>query len=513
MNLIQRVQDILLKPKETWPAIAARPAGPPPNHATAEHLAYVIYTSGSTGRPKGVMVTQRGLVNYLSWCVAAYDVAAGQGALVHSSIAFDLTITGMFAPLLVGRPVRLLPDELGPEALHAALAEQHDLSLVKLTPAHLDLLREWIAPERAAGRARAFIIGGEQLLAESLRFWQAHAPATILVNEYGPTETVVGCCVYVAPPEARAGAVPIGRPIANTRLYVLDRHMQPAPIGVPGELYIGGAGVARGYLGQPGLTAERFVPDAFGAEPGARLYRTGDLARYAADGNLEFLGRRDQQVKLRGFRIETGEIEAALLLHPAVRAAAVLLRDTPAGAQLVAYLAPAEAPADELRAFLKQRLPEYMLPGAYVPLGALPLTPNGKLDREALPAPEPAARHDGAYVAPRNPAEERLAAVWAEVLGLERVSVHDNFFALGGHSLLAAQMIGRARRALGANLTLRALFEAPTIAGLAATIAPPADDTDLDDDIPLLARGGRSIDQLLAELEQLPRADDTPEEQ
>jgi amino acid adenylation domain-containing protein len=506
----------LVRLDRDWPAIARHPEAAPANAASPDHLAYLIYTSGSTGRPKGVLITQRGLVNYLSWCVPAYRVAEGQGALVHSSIAFDLTVTSLFAPLLAGRPLMLLPDELGPEALHGALAAAHDLSLVKLTPAHLDLLREWLAPEQAAGRTRAFIIGGEQLPAESLRFWQAHAPGTLLVNEYGPTETVVGCCVYTAQPGApSAGAVPIGRPIANTRLYVLDPAGRPVPIGVPGELYIGGDGLARGYQGQPALTAERFVPDPFGATPGARLYRSGDRVRYRADGNLEFLGRRDQQIKLRGFRIETGEIEAALLQHPAVAAAAVALHSAPpAGPRLVAYVVAhgrraaadepdAEAFGRELRAFLKQRLPEYMLPAAVVALDALPLTPNGKLDRAALPAPADA--HPGAaFVAPRTPAEAQLAAIWSAVLGRERVGVHDNFFALGGHSLLAAQMIARARRALNADLTLRALFEAPTVAGLAATLAPAGAADALDDDIPLLARGQRSIDQLLDELEQPP---------
>src|SRR5262249_34396338 len=256
----------------------------PSRLTTPNHLAYAIYTSGSTGTPKGILVTHRGLTNYLSWCIQAYPLAAGQGAPVHSSVAFDLTVTALFAPLLAGRAVHMLPEPEGVEALATALRKTRDFSLVKITPAHLELLRAQIRPKEAAGLTRAFIIGGQSLTAETVNFWREHAPDTILMNEYGPTESVVGCCVYrVTADTAKAGPVPIGRPIANTHLYILDRHLHPVPIGVSGELYIGGDGLARGYLNRPELTRKRFVPDPFSSQPDARIYRTGDLARYRPD--------------------------------------------------------------------------------------------------------------------------------------------------------------------------------------------------------------------------------------
>ncbi|MCG8351746.1 MAG: amino acid adenylation domain-containing protein [Chloroflexales bacterium] len=469
----------LIKLDADWPTVAQQPATNLQSGVTAENLAYVIYTSGSTGQPKGALIVHRGLVNYLTWAVDAYAVAEGCGAPVHSSIAFDLTVTSMFTPLLAGRAVYLASEDGGIEPLSAALTQLENISLVKITPAHLELLGQQIPAAQAAGRTRAFIIGGENLLPQHVRFWQEHAPDTLLINEYGPTETVVGCCVYTAPPGVATGALPIGRPISNTQLYVLDRSMQPAPLGVVGELYIGGAGVARGYLNRPTLTAERFVtlPDLPTA---GRLYKTGDLVRYRADGVLEFLGRTDDQVKLRGFRIELGEIEAALAQHPSVHEAAVIVREDVLGAKrLVAYIvAGGEAPAPDaaeaavapLRAFVAARLPDYMIPAAFVMLAELPLTPNGKVDRKALPAPD-GARPDGQveYVAPRTPAEQILAAIWAQVIGVERVGVYDNFFALGGDSIMSIQVIARAKQA-GLRLTPRQLFEAPTVAGMAALL-------------------------------------------
>ncbi len=495
---------------------------------TPEQLAYVIYTSGSTGRPKGAMITQRGLVNYLTWAVDFYHVAEGNGAPVQSSIAFDLTVTSVLAPLLAGRPVELLPEGADATELGERLRAQPGYSLVKITPAHLELVSQQLAPHEAAGGAGCFVIGGEQLRAETLNLWREHAPATRLVNEYGPTETVVGCCVYeVQPGDPTSGAVPIGRPIQNTQLYVLDAAMQPVPVGVIGDLYIGGAGVGRGYLNRPELTAERFLDFGlaildFGLSDSAsqshiqnlksKIYKTGDRARYRPDGVLEYLGRADDQVKIRGFRIELGEIEAVLAEHPAVADVAVVVReDTPGVKRLVAYVVPgknaetqrprdaennlvhvpdsvdsqssivnrqssistSQSPISNLQERLRQRLPDHMVPTAIVELDALPLTPNGKVDRRRLPAPEGEAPRAGgpAYVAPRTPTEQTLAAIWSEVLGLAQVGVDDNFFSLGGDSILSIQVIARAQAA-GLALTPRQLFEAPTVAGLSVLATP-----------------------------------------
>ncbi len=323
-----------------WNQVAAHETNNLQSGGTPENLVYVIYTSGSTGRPKGAMILHRGLTNYLAWCIKAYDVRPGAPVPLHSSISFDLTVTALYAPLLCGATVELLPEEAGVEALTNALRNAHERSLVKITPAHLDLIGKQLQPSEAANRVRSFIIGGENLLTDTVRFWLDHAPDTVLINEYGPTETVVGCCVHKANGNTlRSASVPIGRPIANTQLYILDPQLQPVPIGIAGELYIGGMGLARGYLNRPELTAERFIPHPFTAEPGARLYKTGDLAHYRADGTIEYLGRIDDQVKVRGYRIELGEIEAVLNEHWGVRQNAVVAReDEPGNKQLVAYV-------------------------------------------------------------------------------------------------------------------------------------------------------------------------------
>ena len=443
---------------------------------TAENLAYVMYTSGSTGKPKGVMIPHRGLVNYLSWATKAYEVAARGGAPVHSSIGFDLTITSLFSPLLVGRRVVLLPEHHGVDALSALLRREKDFSLIKITPAHLEVLSQELQPGEAARCAGAFIIGGEALWGEQLTFWCAHAPGTRLINEYGPTETVVGCCVYEVPAGSfPSGPVPIGRPIANTELYILDRHHQPAPIGVPGELYIGGMGLARGYLNSPELTADKFIDHPFSSEPKARLYKTGDLVRYQPDGTIEYLGRLDDQVKIRGFRIELGEIEAALLALAAIEQAVVLVReDIPGDKRLVAYLvcAPGQTlQVESLRSQLQQQLPVYMVPSAFVPLNALPLTSNGKVDRRALPSPDQSRPGlEKTFVAPNTRSEEVLAKIWANLLKLEQVGIHDNFFDLGGHSLLAVRLMSQIEKSFGKKLPLAILFQAPTIEQLAELI-------------------------------------------
>lgn len=437
--------------------------------------AYVIYTSGSTGRPKGAVIPHRGVVNYLSWCVEAYELNHGNGAPVHSSIAFDLTITALFAPLLRGKPTLLLPEEDTLEVLAKALRPSEPFGLVKITPAHLELLARLIPPAEAAKAARFFVIGGENLRSEVLAFWRKHAPETALINEYGPTETVVGCCVYQVPPgELRPGVVPIGRPIANTQLYVLDARQQPVPVGVAGELYIGGEGVGLGYLNRPELTAERFLPNPFAPGSSSRLYRTGDRVRYLADGNLECLGRIDQQIKLRGHRVELGEIEAVLKEHDSVAEAAVVVReDTPGDQRLVAYLVPSAAASpdlESLRKHARRLLPAHMCPVAWRIISKIPLTPNGKLDRGALPPPESVASSAREVALPRTAAEQRILEIWRELLRVEQVGIHENFFDLGGHSILLIQLHARIQEAFQREFPLIEMFRHPTVARLAELV-------------------------------------------
>ncbi|MBE9209291.1 amino acid adenylation domain-containing protein [Nostoc sp. LEGE 06077] len=462
-----------------WSAIAQETTANLITQTTSQNLAYVIYTSGSTGKPKGTLITHQGLVNYLSWCTQAYNVEQGTGTLVHSPLGFDLTITSLFSPLLVGRQVELLPENQGIDALSSALRRSNNLSLVKITPAHLDLLKRQLSPEEIANRTRAFIIGGENLLAEKLTFWQDFAPDTMLINEYGPTETVVGCCVYQVPNNQRdSGSIPIGKPIANTKLYVLDKHGQPVPIGVVGELYIAGLGLARGYLNRPELTAQKFIPNPFSNRPGERLYRTGDLARYRLDGSIEFLGRMDNQVKIRGFRIELGEIEAVLDQHPEVKEVVVIARDDVDNQKrLVAYIVVNQKPGvsiSELRNYLGEKLPRYMIPAALIKLDALPLTPNGKVDYRALPEQ---AQLDLAesYVAPQSELEQIITNIWQELLHLEKVGIHHNFFDIGGHSLLMVQVHSKLQKVLNRDISILDLFQYPTISKFAKYLSQEQD--------------------------------------
>jgi amino acid adenylation domain-containing protein len=453
--------------------LGRQPASAPAEVAEPGSLAYVMYTSGSTGNPKGVMVPHRGLVNYLTWSRSAYSLEEGSGSLVHSPIAFDFTVTSLLAPLLAGGRVVLLPEDGGVGALSTALRQGNDFTLVKVTPAHLQLLRQQMIDDGLPGKMRVLVVGGEALTASGLERFQKHAEETRLVNEYGPTETVVGSIAYEVPPGAPlTGAVPIGRPIANTRVYLVEGELQPVPLGAPGELLIGGAGVTRGYLGQPVATALSFIPDPFG--DGERLYRTGDLVRYLRDGNLEFVGREDGQVKVRGYRVETGEIEATFLRHPGIREAVVMVReDTPGDRRLVAYLIGAQRQAprvDELRRYLSESLPDHMVPSAFVILPAFPLTLNGKLDRRALPAPGPERPElDQEYVAPRTSLEEVLATIWVAVLGVDRVGIHDSFFALGGDSIRSVRVVALAKER-GLEFVIQDLFRNPTVAALAADL-------------------------------------------
>jgi len=491
-----------------WAAVAGCPRHDPAVELSEDDLAYLIYTSGSTGLPKGVQVTHGGLANYLLWARGYYQLDGARGAPLFGSIAYDLTVPSFLLPLVSGRDVSVVAEDRGQAALISLLREPGDFSLVKITPAHLDLVCEEAAGTGVIGSVRAFVVGGEEMKPEMVAAWRRAAPLARIINEYGPTEAVVGCVVYEVPDTIDPSVpVPIGRPIANTRAYVLDGQLQPVPVGVIGELYVGGAGVARGYLKRPELTAEMFLPDPSGREPGARMYRTGDLARRRPDGDLGFLGRGDDQVKIRGYRVEPGEIEARLLLAPGVREAAVVARqDQPGDKRLVAYVVqagkdaappqampPAGGPGGRdasspqastavLREFLGRTLPGYMVPATFVILDALPLGASGKVDRRALPMPDRSGPASGReHVAPRTDVEKLLAGIWADALGVSRVGVHDGFFDLGGDSIMVLPMMAAARKA-GLSITMRTLYENETLAelaealtrGAAATAGEPA---------------------------------------
>ncbi|ALN59020.1 linear gramicidin synthetase subunit C [Lysobacter enzymogenes] len=436
------------------------------------HPAYVIYTSGSTGTPKGVTVSHRSAAHYFAWSRHAYfaanDAAGGNGSATTLSAAFDGSVTVLFGPLLAGQPLTLVETD---QDFSRLLATQPagGYELLKLTPAHLKLLNATLEPG-APAPARTLLLGGEALVPADLAFWQQRYPDVRLINEYGPTEATVGCSTYEVDADMReASAVSIGTPIWNARLYVLDEKLRPQPCGVAGELYIAGAGLARGYLNRPGLSAERFVADPFAA--GERMYRTGDLARWREDGRLDCLGRIDHQVKIRGYRIELGEIEAALAQAGFAQNAVIAREDHAGHKQLVAYLATDDLDAAALRAQLARRLPDYMIPAAFVALDALPLTGNGKLDRKALPAPQ---LRSASERAPRDAAETLLCELFAEILHLPQVGIDDNFFALGGDSIGSTQLVGRLRRA-GWSASVRTVFEHQSPEALAQVIRPLAD--------------------------------------
>jgi amino acid adenylation domain-containing protein len=437
----------------------------------SENLAYLIYTSGSTGTPKGVLVSHRNLV-HSTFARFRYYQERLDSFLLLSPFAFDSSVAGLFWTLCRGGML-VIPEEDSHQdpAYLAGLIERHSVSHLLGLPALYELILREARPRQLTS-LRTVIVAGEPCPSELVQHHAETLPQAALFNEYGPTEATVWSSVYrFVPSVSFCGPVSIGRPLANTQIYVLDSQLQPVPIGVTGEVYIGGAGVARGYLNHPAQTAERFVPNAFSAKPGARCYRTGDLARFLADGNIEYIGRNDFQVKIRGYRIELSEIELALAQHPDVREAVVLANKT--NERLTAYVVLKEissATTRQLKDFLKERLPDYMRPTSFVLLDALPLTTTGKVDRKALPTDQIGVEANETYLAPRTPLEQVLAGMFSQILSLERIGADDSFFDLGGHSLLATQILSRVREAFQLELPLRKFFRAPTVAGLAAAI-------------------------------------------
>jgi amino acid adenylation domain-containing protein len=441
-------------------------------------LVYVIYTSGSTGRPKGTAMAHGSMVNLIEWHRSTFGTEEGTRVLQFAALSFDVAFQETFSTLCTGGTLVLLDEWVRRDARAlVAFLSHHSIERLFLPPLMLQSVAEYCRTTGTLpGTLRDVITAGEQLrISPEITALFLKLPGCRLHNHYGPTETHVVTALTLSEDPQQWPTLPsIGRPISNTQIYVLDSRQQPVPIGVVGEIYIGGAGVAQGYLGQPDLTAQRFLSDPFSTQANARLYRTGDLGRWNTDGTLEYLGRNDHQVKIRGYRVELGEIEAQLARHVQVKEAAVIARDdVPGQKRLVAYITPRdqhEPSVEDLRAHLKAVLPEYMVPSAIVVLPALPLTPSGKLDRRALPAPDLEAYSTRQYEPPQGQVEEILAAIWHELLHLERVGRHDNFFELGGHSLLATRVISRIREKLRVELPVRAVFESPTLQQLATRV-------------------------------------------
>jgi amino acid adenylation domain-containing protein len=455
-----------------------------PAQATSNDLAYIIFTSGSTGTPKGVMLRHQPIVNVIDWVNRTFGVGPTDRVLFVTSLCFDLSVYDIFGLLAAGGSVRVVADRdlHDPEQLVRLLCEE-SITFWDSAPAALQQLVPFFPAASLMGsgadtrQLRLVFLSGDWIPVTLPDQVRAMFPRAAVIALGGATEAAIWSNYYpVGVVEPQWTSIPYGKPIQNARYHILDAGLSPCPIGVVGNLYIGGECLASGYVNEPALTAEKFIPDPFGDVPGARLYKTGDLARYWADGTIEFLGRRDHQIKIRGFRVELGEIETVLGQHPAVREAVVLARqDTPGDKRLVAYVV-ADDPAatlslSELRGYLKERLPEYMMPAAFVLLDALPLTPNGKVDRKALPAQDAARPDLGViFVAPRTATEVQLAEIWVQLLGVERVGIHDNFFELGGHSLLATEAVSDMRQAFQVELPLRSLFESPTVAELSRVI-------------------------------------------
>ena len=465
----------VLCPDAEWDVISGESEENPVVAVGPDNLAYVLYTSGSTGQPKGVQVTHRAINNHMLWKQMQVRPTAPDRILQKTSFTFDASISEFFLPLMSGAQLVLTrPDGHRDSAYLVRTIVEQQITIVHFVPTMLRALLE----ERDIAQCRSLrlVFCGAEPMTTDLRerFFSVFAE-TELFNMYGPTEAAVDVTYWPCKRESEEEFVPLGRPMPNVQLYVLDSRLEPAPIGVAGELYVGGVNLARGYLNRPELTAERFIPNPFSETAGSRLYRTGDLVRYLDDSRLEFLGRKDSQVKLRGFRIELGEIEAVLRQHESVRACVVVAREEASGEQrLVAYVVAREEQGIDnakLRQYLSDRLPVYMIPTTFVSLETLPVLSSGKVDRKALPAPEDLTRvEEREYVAPRTPVEEMLAGIWAEVFKLDRISVNDNFFDLGGHSLLATRVAARINEVYPQAISLRDLFEKPVLAEVALLI-------------------------------------------
>lgn len=489
-----------------WEKIASHSQENPTMTSTGENLAYVIYTSGSTGKPKGVMISHLALSRFAQTAIVEYGIVASDRILQFASINFDVAVEEIYTCLLAGSTLVLRTNEMLSDTKTFFIACQDlQLTILNLPTAYWHRLvgdltnSEVDVPESV----RLVIIGGEKVLPEPVKSWQEYVVRTgksdrlQLINSYGPTETTVSATLYRIPAstDSIVGEVPIGRPFAHLETYILDRYCQPVPIGVPGELYIGGDSLARGYLNRPKLTAEKFIPNFFSHEPTARLYKTGDLVRYLPDGNIEYIGRIDKQVKIRGFRIELGEIETVIAQHPDIKETAVIAReDTPGEKQLVAYFVPQqdEFPSSKLRSFLKQRLPNYMVPAAQVKLDSLPITPGGKVDRRALPAPDfDRSDLDESLVPPRNDKEKKLTEIWQEVLKVSPIGVKDNFFELGGHSLLAVSVLTKIEKTFEKNIPLATFLTIPTIEELGDAISQDTSSTPESLLFPIRTTGSR----------------------
>lgn len=454
-----------------------------------QNLAYVIYTSGSTGQPKGAMITHEGLSNYLCWAKDAYHADQGDGSPVLGSFSFDATISSLFLPLVAGNQVVLMPDGEDLEALSTLNQSPYQYSFIKITPAHLELLNSLRQTDKLSNPhlSNSLVLGGEALLGSSINPWLANGNCSI-INEYGPTETVVGCCVLETKTPVQ-GTVPIGKPIDGMQLYVLDEQLQLLPAGVAGDLYIGGLGLARGYLDRPAQTASAFIPDPFSNSEnisGARLYKTGDRARYQANGDLIFLGRKDKQVKLHGYRIELGEIEASFSKIPNVKEVCVLIReDKPGSPKLVGYFTTNDQKPispEKLRAALKDQLPEYMVPTVLMHLLEMPLSSHGKIDSKALPVPGTSAVETTHVIVPTGKIQEEIASAWREALGCANISQTDNFFDIGGNSLLILQVFKKLESILPSDCQVIDLFKYPTIQSLAQFISNQSNNTNVESD-------------------------------